>query len=444
MLKKLIENKRNIYGCRIILALLLSSTIMASESSITIERWQSKSGTEVAFNKVANKIVAIKLILDAGSARDGANFGIANVTNAMLETGSDDMSSNDVARNFAAAGAIYSSYTGKDSATISLKMPHEEQLMNKSLANLTSIIGKRDFIEEELTRIRRQVTQGIKIIAQDPKKVAFSSLFKILYEPDIYGHDTNGTVESVTQITKEMVAQFHQQYYRAKNAKLAIVGDLTLEQAQEISEKISNALMPGDAAPKLSAAITKEPTDLKVAFPSSQTTFLLATSGITANNSDSYPLSLARYILGGGMDSLLFDSVREKQGLVYYISSYFIPMKLTGPFIISSQTSAKNYDKAKDSALETLAKFIKNGPNEQQLVKAKNVIVANFYEKLTNNESIAANLVWQMFYDIEDNYFSTFKERIESLSTDDLRIAMQKYVKIDNFSTVAVGPKNDS
>jgi zinc protease len=86
------------------LCLLLLS--LASQANVNIQHWQTEQGTRVYFVQTPSlPMVDIRVVFDAGSARDDAQFGVAALTSAMLDTGAGDWNADEIANRFESVGA---------------------------------------------------------------------------------------------------------------------------------------------------------------------------------------------------------------------------------------------------------------------------------------------------------------------------------------------------
>ena len=155
---------------------------------------------------------------------------------------------------------------------------------------------------------------------------------------------------------------------------------------------------------------------------------------------DFFPLILGNHVLGGsGLTSLLMMDIREKQGLTYGISSSFAPSYLHGPFTIGLSTKNESVDHAIAATIQETKEFIKNGPNDTDLDRAKNNLIGSSILSLSSNSGLAGALLMIAQYDLPLNYYDTYPEKIRSITKDDIQKAFEKHVHPDDFVTVILG-----
>ena len=155
---------------------------------------------------------------------------------------------------------------------------------------------------------------------------------------------------------------------------------------------------------------------------------------------DFFPLYVGNYILGGGgFVSRLTEEVREKKGYVYSVYSYFMPMQEKGPFQIGLQTKKEQIDEAFKLVRKVVKDFIDNGPTENELAAAKSNMIGGFPLRLDSNKKIMNYISMMAFYNYPLDYLETFSDKVNSVTTEQIKDAFQRRVILEEFTTVIVG-----
>jgi zinc protease len=405
-----------------------------------IERWQTKDGMKVAYMRVPNNILNINLTFDAGAVRDESSYGLASLTNNLVTAGGKTLNLDSIANSFDFSGAVFSNDVRKDYATLNLQLVNAPEYFDTAFNTLLDVIAAPNITEVDFSRIKNQQIQYISYKKQDPSTVAFETFFSKLYDNHPYSHPTDGTLESLSEIDIAAVQKFYKKYYNSSNAILVIVGDVNIANAKSIASKISDVLPKGDRAPKLPKVTEVKASETKLVFPASQATLVLGKLGITPQNTDLYGLDLATSILGGGLDSRLMKEIREKRGLVYGASSFFVPLNLTGPYVIMTQTAADNAGKAVDSIHDVVSDFVSNGVSEKELSKAKSIETTKYYTTFTQNSSIANALSRQIFYGLPSDYLEEYANNLSKVGLADINSLIKEHMSLDKEVKVIVGP----
>ena len=427
---------------RILFFCVLLFSIGASASP-DIQTWETDNGVKVYFVEAHEiPMVDIQIVFDAGSSRDGEKSGLAILTNSLLNEGAAGMNVDEISQNFENLGAIYGNDTGYDSSSVNLRSLVEPKILNLALENLKRVIQQPDFPADALERLRNQLLIGIRSKQQSPGSLAKDAFFKSVYGKHPYAEPTEGTEQSVKQITRNDVVAFHKKYYVAANAMVAMVGDLGRQQAEKLVNKLTRDLPVGEAASKLPVVTSlTEAKNITIDHPSSQTHVLVGQPGVMRNDPDYFALYVGNHVLGGGgMVSRLFSEIREQRGLSYSAYSYFSPMKELGPFAAGLQTKNDQSQQALNVLKDQIEEFIKNGPTEQELEASKKNITGGYALRIDSNREILGYLAVIGFYGLPLDYLETFNSKVEQVTIDDIKDAFKRRLSPDKFVTVTVGP----
>jgi len=431
-------------SARYILLLLLLTALDCMAKTPVIEHWQGAGGVNVYFVETHElPIVDLQVILDGGSARDPeGKEGLATLTSSLIGEGAGGKDANRLSYEFERLGAEFSSDSGYDSASVSLRSLADKRKLKAALDNLKLVIGRPDFPDKAVERQRNRILIGISYKQQSPADLASDSFFAAVYGNHPYAHPKAGTEQSVKSLTREDVIAFYRQYYVASNATIAIVGDLSRDQTRRIADELAGVLnkgQPAEPLPQVSALA--EGKVIKVEHPSAQTHIITGQPGIKWGDPDYFPLYVGNHILGGsGLVSVLNEDIRESHGLAYSVYSYFSLMRAEGPFMAGLQTRADKADVALKLLHDDIRDFIEKGPAAQQLEAAKKNITGGFPLRFDSNRDILGYAGVIGFYKLPLNYLDTFSSKVEAVTVDSIRDAFQRRLALDKMITVIVGP----
>lgn len=410
---------------------------------LNIQTWQTKAGTKVLFLPTHQlPMVDVRLIFNAGGARDGELAGLARLTNAMLNQGTQQLDVNALAEAFENIGAELSLDSHRDMAITSLTTLTDTTLLNQALLLFEQVLSEPIFPKDNFERLRTRTLQQLKMQLQTPGPQLNRAFQTALFKQHPYGSAILGTEESLNQINTDALRDFYQTYYTAANATLAIVGNVTLEQAQAISEKLTTALPKGPAAPKLEHAQVQPASHEHIVFDSSQTHIILGNQVIGREHPDYIPLYVGNHVLGGGsFSAILMDEVRQQRGLVYGIYSNISPMAAASPFTVQLQTANENKDKALALTLELLQQFIDNGPTDAQVALAINDLAGSFALSTASNGALVGQLGLIGFYDLPLDYLANLHRGFQQVSAQDIQSAFAKHLDPQKLVITSIGPE---
>ncbi len=413
-----------------------------SQNGLQIETWKTGNGARVMYVHAPQlPMVDVRIVFDAGSARDGDTPGLASLTNSMLDQGAGEWDTNALAERFDSVGASFGSSTARDMAMVQLRSLTDAALLDKAMDTLVAILQQPHFKESELQRLRKQTLIALKNQQQSPSTIASKAFFKALYGDHPYATPTIGTRESVSRLQRQDLLAFYKRYYVAENAVVAIVGDVDKAQAHQLVEKLLGKLPKGKHAEALPAATPLAQAERKLlAHPSSQTHILVGQLGMKRNDADYFTLYVGNHILGGsGFGSRIMEEIREKRGLAYSSYSYFSPMRVEGPFVMGLQTRNDKRDEALALLDQTLRKFIEEGPTAEELEHAKKNITGGFPLRIDSNRDIVDYIAMIGFYDLPLDYLNTFNQKVNAVTIEQIKDAFARRIHPDRMLTVMVG-----
>lgn len=406
-----------------------------------INTWTTKNGITVMYVYSPELPMAdIELSFDAGSARDGDLAGLSSMMHAMLDKGTGKLTADEVASRFEDVGAQFSANVDLDRSSVSLRSLTNDDFFPDALAMFIDVVAKPSFPERDFDREKKRLLVALEDSDQRPDDIVSRKFFDLLYQQQAYAQPTSGTKDSVSKISLQDIKQFHKQYMVASNSVLAIVGDVSKQKAEAITNKISESLPKGKAKQKITIARSSSEAKLYVDFPSQQAHVRMGQIGIERGDPDYFSLYVGNHVLGGGgFTSRLVKEVRSKRGLSYSVYSYFLPYKQPGPFMLGLQTRSDQVNEAVQVCNEVLNEFIENGPTQEELELSKQNIINGFPLRVDSNRDILGYLSLIGYYQLPLNYLSDFKTNIEKVTLNDVKTAFRKHLDLKSFVTVVVG-----
>ncbi|HYE36198.1 pitrilysin family protein [Methylocaldum sp.] len=430
---------KRVSRCLVLLFLLISAPVYAVPE---IQHWVSPQGGRIYFVPTEGlPLLDVRVVFDAGSARDAEKFGLAALTSGMLDTGAGDWDADAIAQRLESVGASLGTGVSRDTAWLSLRSLTHPEKLGVALETGREILARPRFEQKDFDREKNRTLLAIKQRGEQPDDLAEIAFFQALYGNHPYAHPQEGFTETVEPLTREDLVDFHKRYYVAKNAIVVIVGEVKRADAESIAEKLLSGLEQGAVSPALSAPEPIHSVEtVKRPFPSEQTHVRAGLIGMTATDPDYFPLYVGNHILGGsGLVSRISEEVREKRGLSYNAYSYFMPLREAGPFQVGLQTRNDQAEEALRVALKTVKDFAANGPTDKELEAAKKNIIGGFVLRLDSNQKLTEQVAIVAFYNRPLDYLARFTEKVEAVTREDIKRAFRSRVDPDKLRTVLVG-----
>lgn len=427
---------------RLLWLLTLLVLVSTAQAAPKIEHWTTANGLRVYYVPAPElPMLDMRLIFAAGSARDGGKPGLAMLTNSMLDKGAAGLSEDQLAEQFEAIGAVFSSSTSSDMGWAGLRTITLEKEQQAALDLWLKVVSKPDFPQKDFERVQKLTLVGLQGEKQDPASLGSKAFYQALYGDHPYGQPENGTEDSVQALKVDDLKAFYQQHYVAKNGLLAIVGAVDRAQAEALAEKVAVALPVGEAAAALPEVkpLTEAKT-VKIPYPSAQAHILVGQVGNKRGDADFFTLYMGNQVLGGsGFTSRLMKEIRNDRGLSYSVYSYFAPLAQLGVFQVGLQTKLAQTDEALKVVREALGKFQQEGPTAEELEASKKDVSGGFPLRTANNSQIVEYIGMIGFYQLPLDYLDTFTTKVNALTREHITEAFSRRIQPDKMVTVIVG-----
>jgi len=420
------------------LALLLPALACAA---LPIEHWTTPAGARVYFVRAPSiPMVDLSVSFDAGARYDPpGRDGVAALTVAMLPRGVPGAGEAEIAARFAAVGAQRGGGAGDDRASVTLRSLSSEPELSAALATLERVLAAPTFPADVLAREKERTIQSLREAQTKPETIARRTFDRLLYPSHPYG--AHPVPESIATIGRDDLVDFHRRHYAASRAVVAIIGAITRERAQALAEQLTAALPAGEAPPPMPpVTFPAQAQERRIEHPALQSHLLVGAPAIAWGDPDQFALLVGNYVLGGGgFVSRLYTEVREKRGLAYSVYSAFSPSLQPGPFTIGLQTRRDQTALALQVVRDTLARFLADGPTEQELAAAKANLIGGFPLRIDSNRKILDYLTAIGWYRLPLDWLDRWPERVAEIDLQRVREAFARHVRAEALVTVVVG-----
>ena len=419
----------------------------AVQATPNIETWQTENGAKVLFVPATEiPMMDIRIVFDAGSARDAGISGLAVLTNGLLAEGAAGKTSKQIAEEFESVGAQIENEAARDMALLGVRTLTESRYLTSAIDSLKQVLTQPDFPPDAFQRELNRMKVAVKARQQSPSALAREAFDKAVFGDHPYASPVSGTMESLEKLTLEDVHEFYKQYYVTKNATIVIVGNVDRGQAEEIVKTVVSLLPAGEKAPALPEvkALTKA-SKIVIDYPSAQTHIFVGQTGIKRGDKDYLDLYVANHPFGGsGFSSRLVEVIREENGLAYSVYSYFSPLRELGAFTMGMQTKTEQTEQALSLLTQELKKYLSEGPGKDELAKSMSNITGSFPLSIDSNGKLLEYIAMIGFYDLPIDYLDHFIENVKSVKLKNINDALSRRIHPDKMVTVIVGKQQQS
>ena len=224
------------------------------------------------------------------------------------------------------------------------------------------------FAPEDIALERGVVLEEIDMYEDSPEDVAIDKLFEKCYEGSSLGRPILGTAETLQTINSEAMHDYMHRYYRPKDTVVAVSGSFTDDDLAYIADLFSQ--MEGEGRNEITPAVY-HPSIVLREKDIEQNHLCLSFPGVSLLSDDRFAMNLLSSILGGGMSSRLFQSVREQNGLCYSVYTFTTPHLDTGLLSIYTGLGADTERRALELIVHELRAFCEDGPAPDELSRCR-------------------------------------------------------------------------
>lgn len=379
--------------------------------------------------------LAYSLVLDNDPVFEGDMAGYTGFAGELLRKGTTTRTKDQIDEQVDMLGASLNTSSTGISANCLTR--HNEAL----LAIMSDVLLNSNFKAEELEKIRTQTLSALEASKTEPKAIS-QRVNSILVYGNNHPYGENESEESVKKITLEKCTEYYKTYFKPNVAYLAIVGDITLEQAKPLVEKYFGSWQRGDV-PKASFPTPKAPAKQTVVIVDRPTAVQSTISvsypvDLKPGSTDDIKVKLTNSILGGGTFRL-FNNLREKHGWTYGAYSNLQSDKLIGQFNASAEVRNSVTDSSFTEILAEMSRLRAEPVPDDELNMVRNYMMGNFGRSLENPATVANFAINTARYNLPKDYYATYLTRLSAITSADIQQTAQKYIRPDNSYILAVG-----
>lgn len=408
--------------------------------SLAVETTVLPNGLKIITESMpGTRSISMGLWLRSGSRRETAlENGISHFIEHMLFKGTERRSTQEIARELDTIGGYSDAFTGKEIVSFNAKVLEEHA--GHAFDILSDMMLRPLFREEDLAKEKGVVLEEIKMDLDSAESQTHELFCKKFWKEDSLGWPILGTPKTVKSFHPEMLREYWGRHYVPSNLLVTAAGKVKHTAFVKMVEGIMGGMKSGKPLPALPAVKTFPQIAMKTKPSIEQAQVCIAAPSYPMGHSRRFVCYLLNTILGGGMSSRLFQNIRERQGLVYHISSELSLYRDTGAMAVYAGTSPATLRRVVSSVMEEL-RAIKNGPiGEDELRRAKDNLKASVVLGLESTSSRMSNLARQdiffgRFCDLDETVDS-----IEAVTTADIRDVANTFLLPENLALAVVGP----
>lgn len=415
-----------------------------------------ENGVVVATETLPNiRSASLGVYLDIGSRDEVSKTnGLAHLFEHMVFKGTPKHGSLEIVKCFEATGGQINAYTSKEQTCFYAKVVDTE--VNAGLSMLLEMVLKSTFDPGELEKEKDVIIEEIKGGNDNPEDYIYDLFSEAIFDTHSLGFPIAGDEKTVKGLTRAHLIEHQKKAATSLPLFVCAVGRVNHGDVVAIARKAFG--LRGKSAPaRRGSAKSDAAINLRRAFPRpgadlkprhlvekksvTQVTALLGGPGYAWEHSNRYALLLLNTILGDGMSSKLFQSVRESLGLVYTIYSSPEFLINSGVYAIGFATEPKDINKAVKEISRQITLLKKHGLKKDEMDFAKNNLRGSILLGLESTNTRMANISRQLMYGHKGETIESILNKLDNVSSADVKLAIKDVFRSKLWGSAAIVPK---
>ena len=369
--------------------------------------------------------------------------GLAHFTEHMVFKGGKTFTdAQAISQALDAVGGEFNAFTSQEFTGFYTKTAARH--LELGLDVLSDMVLHAQFPAEELEKEKGVIVEEINMYEDIPMRKVDQLLSKLVFGDTPMGRKILGTKESVTAFTREDFVKYREQFYFGHQCTVVLAGKLDEVAARAMVETMFAELPKGQPYKPLPSAFLSGPKVLLETTDSQQSHLMVATKGYELSHPKRYAYRVMTTILGGNMSSRLFVSVREKQGLCYYVRAVPDTYVDAGVLACAAGVDNNRLRLAVSAIVKELALLRDQPVGPEELDRAKQYMLGKMLLGLEDSEEVAE------FYGMQDllEHATLSPDEIEkeimAVTAEEVQEICKELFTDENLRLAVVGPEKDA
>ncbi|MCW5968076.1 MAG: insulinase family protein [Blastocatellales bacterium] len=368
---------------------------MAKYQESNIRRTRLSNGLVVVTEQMPYvRSVSFGIFLRVGSRVESrAENGLTHFIEHALFKGTRKRSAAEIAEESDALGGHLDAFTGREMVGFHTKVL--DRHLSRAFELLADLVTAPAFESSEIEKERNVILEEIKMVEDTPDDLVFEIFSERFYPRHPLGRSILGTPSTLRRFKRPVVAAYYDRLYRADNLVIAAAGNLEHGEIAALARKYFGRLRPSEekitpAAPRAAPHIT-----LRHKAELEQSHLVIGAPCPSLLSADRYATHLMTLLLGGGMSSRLFQSIREDRGLAYTVFSSISPFTDAGYLSIYAGASTEQLPETIAATMEELRRIKREPVPQEELERNQEQLKSSLMLNLESSSARMSSLAQQ-------------------------------------------------
>lgn len=381
--------------------------------------------------------VSFQLYIDYPATLDGDKAGISSIFGEMLAAGTEETPKDQFDEKMDFIGADF--YPNARGFYASSLKKHTDDL----LTLISQVLTQPAFTQDDFDRIIAQNQSSLASLPSEASAIS-SNVSSVVKYGKNHPYGEVMTEETLGNIALEDVRAYYEQNFIPNHAYLVVVGDVTPYDVKGYVEMYFENWRSKKNLEKRDYIVpqSKGNNVYFVDKPGAVQSVISVTHTVklTPGHPDEIKLSVLNQILGGGSFSArLMSNLREDKAYTYGCYSTLSSDQLMGSFSAGGSFRNEVTDSAIVQILAEISRIAENPVTEKELDLIKKSMTGSFARSLENPQTLARFALNTVRYNLPNDYYATYLQRLEKITIDELLLVAAQYLQPDNLNIIVVG-----
>jgi predicted Zn-dependent peptidase len=367
--------------------------------------------------------------------------GLAHFTEHMVFKGGRTFkTAQSIAQALDAVGGEFNAFTSQEYTGFYTKTSSEH--LELGLNVLSDMVLHAHFPEEELVKEKGVIVEEINMYEDIPMRKVDNVLSSLAFGTTPLGLPVIGTKESVTAFTRDDFVNYRKEFYKGAKCTIVLAGAIDHEESARMVEQYFRDMPAGEAYEPEAAVMQTE--RVRIEYKASeQTHLMLGVEGYALGHPKRFAYRLLSTILGGNMSSRLFVSVREEQGLCYYVRMSPDIYKDAGLLVASAGVDNNRLPQAVEAIIKEMQKVHDTQITEEELDRAKQFLLGRTLLGMEDSEQVAEFYGMQQVIEGKIETLESMEEAIRNVTAEEVFEVAKELFVTEGLRLAVIGPQKN-
>lgn len=408
------------------------------------ERRRLDNGLEVVVAPVTKlPLTTVAVISDAGAVCDppGREGTAQLVAKLMVEGGTERSDGAELTARFERLGASIDSHADWDAAVMTMTVLAEH--LPAAFDLLGEVVLTPAFRPREVERLKAERMAELLQLRAEPRGLADEHFSRFVYNASSrYARPDDGDEASIAAIDRDLLVPFYETRYAPGGTTVIVVGDITVERAEELVRHVFGSWSGGKPARVTTDDLPvrrERAVHLIAKTDAPQSELRIGHVAIPRNHPDFFPVNVMNAVLGGLFNSRINMNLREVHGYTYGAFSGIQWRRQAGPFVVSTAVKSDVTDAAAREILSEINRMRAEPIAPEELSLATSYLDGVFPIRFETTSAIAAALAVLVVHGLPADYYDRYREHVRAMTIEQILDAAKRHLHPDSLQMVVVG-----